>query len=67
MVREQVGRLAFDYLIARRSKVTADMVVPRLGNRLSHNLYAVFAWSMQLRCWRRPKTEPLLRVVPTQN
>uniref|UniRef100_D5WZR1 Uncharacterized protein n=1 Tax=Thiomonas intermedia (strain K12) TaxID=75379 RepID=D5WZR1_THIK1 len=21
----------------------------------------------ELQCWRRPKTEPLLRVVPTQN
>jgi hypothetical protein len=21
----------------------------------------------RVRCWRRPKTEPLLRVVPTQN
>ncbi|CQR31231.1 conserved hypothetical protein [Thiomonas arsenitoxydans] len=22
---------------------------------------------VELRCWRRPKTEPLMRVVPTQN
>ena len=25
------------------------------------------AWELGTQCWRRPKTEPLLRVVPTQN
>ena len=27
----------------------------------------VFALFVGYLCWRRPKTEPLLRVVPTQN
>ena len=28
---------------------------------------AAFAGLLSVACWRRPKTEPLMRVVPTQN
>jgi DNA polymerase V len=43
-----------------------------LGIRMGHPWHEIRhleeeAGLIALSCWRRPKTEPLLRVVPTQN
>ena len=34
-----------------------------------HTALQTFTWMLEgeVMCWRRPKTEPLMRVVPTQN
>jgi uncharacterized protein (DUF1810 family) len=39
----------------------------RAGHKVTHWIWYVLPQLRALGCWRRPKTEPLLRVVPTQN
>jgi len=46
-----------------RRLVELEQRATRIADLLSRSL-ALPLWNV---CWRRPKTEPLLRVVPTQN
>ena len=56
MVQEQQSKYASLW-------AAVESIAPKIGCVPS----TLLDWVKAQQCWRRPKTEPLLRVVPTQN
>ena len=63
---QPVAKLEARVLNKTRKHKPKDGTTHWNSRKLAAELGDVSSSALQ-RCWRRPKTEPLLRVVPTQN